>query len=177
MFLTGVVESFLVARGTSRLAIRKGMTLAAALGTGVASLGYAAARTPLQAAGAVVCFCLARECTSSACHVPPTYLARSDSLLAADQCNSSGFYPNLQEIGGPDTAALTAVANSIGQVCGAAVSPVAFLLHRRTGSWAPVFVASSGLLVVSGVVYRALISLRSGRQILVRATNSTHVTK
>ena len=102
------------------------------------------------------------------------HLARSDSLLAADQCNSSGFYPNLQEIGGPDTAALTAVANSIGQVCGAAVSPVAFLLHRRTGSWAPVFVASSGLLVVSGVVYRALISLRSGRQILVRAANSTH---
>ena len=69
MFLTGVVESFLVARGTSRLAIRKGMTLAAALGTGVASLGYAAARTPLQAAGAVVCFCLARECTRSACTV------------------------------------------------------------------------------------------------------------
>ena len=95
-------------------------------------------------------------------------LAWPDSLLGADQCNSSGFYPNLQEIGGPDTAALTAVANSIGQVCGAAVSPIAFLLHRRTGSWAPVFVASSGLLVVSGVVYRALISLRSGRQILVR---------
>ena len=66
MFLTGVVESSLVARGTSRLAIRKGMTLAAALGTGVASLGYAAARTPLQAACAVVCFCLARECTCSA---------------------------------------------------------------------------------------------------------------
>ena len=102
------------------------------------------------------------------------HLAWLDSLLGSDQCNSSGFYPNLQEIGGPDTAALTAVANSIGQVCGAAVSPVAFLLHRRTGSWAPVFVASSGLLVVSGVVYRALISLRSGRQILVRAANSTH---
>ena len=162
MFLTGVVESFLVARGTSRLAIRKGMTLAAALGTGVASLGYAAARTPLQAAGAVVCFCLARECTRSACAVwfgltrcwAQTNVTRAASTPISKRSAAPTPPPSL--------------ANSIGQVCGAAVSPIAFLLHRRTGSWAPVFVASSGLLVVSGVVYRALISLRSGRQILVR---------
>ena len=53
-------------------------------------------------------------------------------ITSGVQFNSSGFFPNLQELGGPfDTGALTAVANSLGQL-GNPAPPLA--LMPSTGS-------------------------------------------
>ena len=81
-----------------------------------------------------------------------------------DQFNSSGFFPNLQELGGADTGMLQAVANSLGFLSGSLAPPIAFWLHRRThGLWSPVYYFNALALLWSGLRYRSLISLQPAR--------------
>jgi hypothetical protein len=72
MFLTGLIESFFVARGTSRLSIRRQCTLVSTLGVSSSLCGFALCRSPLQAVAAMWLYNLSH------------------------QFNSSGFFPNVQ---------------------------------------------------------------------------------
>jgi hypothetical protein len=145
MLATGAIESALVSRGVPRLTIRRQATLVATVGVAVGQLAFALARAPWQAAAAMMVYSLSH------------------------QFNSSGFFPNLQELGGPDSGALQAVANSLGQLAGSAAPPIAFALHSRLGSWAPVNVLSSALLVGCGLLYRRTLSLDAARGRLLEA--------
>ena len=166
MFLTGLVDSTLIARGVSRLAIRRGMTLAATLGTSASHVGYVLAQTPAQATAMMLTFSLAH------------------------QCSSSSYFANVYELGGPDSAALTAfgapllsspfspcslvasltrpptAANSSGQLFSVFLPPAAFFLRRRFGSWVPVFMLSAAAIAASGALYRATMTLTPARELL-----------
>lgn len=161
MFLTGLVDSALIARGVSRLAIRRGMTLAATIGTSASHVGYVLAQTPAQATAMMLTFSLAH------------------------QCSSSSYFANVYELGGPDSAALTAfgapllpcalvpgpdppltAANASGQLFSVLLPPVAFFLRRRSGSWVPVFMLSAAAIAASGALYRATMTLTPARELL-----------
>ena len=147
MFLTGIIESFFVARGTSRLAIRRQCTLVSTLGVSCAMCGFVLSRSPLQAVAAIMAYNLAH------------------------QFNSSGFFPNLQEVGGLDTGIIQAVANSLGQLGGSMAPPLAFALYRRSGVWSGVYFISAGAVLVSGLFYRSVLELEPARDKISRSNS------
>ena len=140
MFLTGIIESFFVARGTSRLAIRRQCTLVSTLGVSASLCGFALSRSPLQAVAAIM------------------------GYNVAHQFNSSGFFPNVQELGGPDTGIIQAMANSLGQLSGSMAPPLAFALYRLSGAWSGVYFISAGAVLVSGLFYRSVLELEPARE-------------
>lgn len=146
MFLTGIIESFFVAQETSRLVIRRQCTLVSTVGVSCALCGFVLSRSPLQAVAAIMCYNLAH------------------------QFNSSGFFPNVQELGGPDTGIIQAVANSLGQLGGSMAPPLAFALYRRSGVWSGVYFVSAGAVLVSGLFYRHVLELEPAREKLSKVT-------
>jgi hypothetical protein len=150
MVATGLLESACVARGVSRISIRKRATLVATIATALGHLLFACARSPWQASAALMIY------------------------IVGHQFNSSGFFPNLQELGGPDSGALQAVANSCGQLMGSLAPLVGFWLHRKLASWGAINCLSSVVLVVTGFGYCSNLSLTVARDRLPPCNKETN---
>lgn len=67
---------------------------------------------------------------------------------------------------GPDTGIIQAMANSLGQLGGSMAPPLAFALHRRSGSWSGVYYISAAAVLVSGLFYRSVVALEPARDTL-----------
>lgn len=124
------VESLLIARGVSTLAIRK---LATCWGSGISSVAlllFGRSRTPRAA---TLCYCVA---------------------LAGNSLHSSGFSSNYLEVGGEDTALLNGVGNTIANLPSFVVPYLTLALRRRfDGSFMPICALGAALKIAAGLAF------------------------
>lgn len=137
------VESHLLARGTSILGLRRAACAAASLTQACGMLLFGLARGPALASLAM---CLVRS---------------------GDCLHNSGYNVNYLEVGGKDTAALSAVGNCLASAPGFIIPPLSLALRRiGGGSWLGVFIVPVVLQVVSAAAYIQCASLVPARDAL-----------
>ena len=137
------VESLLLARGTSTLGLRRAACAAASLTQACGMLLFGLARGPALASLAM---CLVRS---------------------GDCLHNSGYNVNYLEVGGKDTAALSAVGNCLASAPGFIIPPLSLAMRRICGgSWLGVFIVPVVLQVVSAAAYMKFASLVPARDAL-----------
>lgn len=138
------MESLLLARGTSILGLRRAACVAASLTQSLGMLLFGLARSPVLASLAM---CLVRS---------------------GDCLHNSGYNVNYLEVGGKDTAVLSAVGNCLASAPGFIIPPLSLALRRiGGGSWLGVFIVPVVLQVVSATAYVKYASLVPARDALV----------
>ena len=96
----------------------------------------------------------------------------SEPILFTSLLLSPCLQSHLQELGGPDTGIIQAMANSLGQLGGSLAPPLAFALHRRSGAWSGVYFFSAVSVLLSGLFYRSVIELEPARNKLTQRRHS-----
>ena len=71
------------------------------------------------------------------------------------------------QVGGPDTAVLFSVANTVANMSGVVIPVVANAFRRRTGSYASLFVLCAAMEAVGGLLFCKLASVTVARDTLV----------
>lgn len=79
----------------------------------------------------------------------------------------SGFYQNYHDVGGPDTAILFSVANTVANLSGVVIPVVANAFRKRSGSYAPLFLLCAAMEAAGGVVFCRLSSTDVAREMLL----------
>ena len=142
-FLSGVLESVLLARGVAQLTIRKCSVLGGAVGMGVCSTLYGLSQSPLSATTWYILY------------------------MAFIQSVNAGIVPNFYELGGEDSAILNSTANALCQIPGFLCAPLNIFLRRLTGgSWAAIYMLGSAAYLVTSLWYARVLTLRPARAIL-----------
>lgn len=137
------VESAMLARSTSTLALRRAACVAASLTQALGMLMFGLARSPALASAAM---CLVRS---------------------GDCLHNSGYNVNYLEVGGKDTAVLSAVGNCLASAPGFIIPPLSLAIRRMSGGgWLGVFVAPALLQVVCASLYVRFASLTPARDSL-----------
>lgn len=86
-----------------------------------------------------------------------------------------GMWPNSLEVGGPDTAVLHSVGNTVGNTPGMLVAPVGLLLRRATGgAWVTQYAAVAALKLGAALWFHCTISVRPAREILYQKRAQAH---
>ena len=102
-------------------------------------------------------------------------LARGPALASLAMClvrsgdclHNSGYNVNYLEVGGKDTAALSAVGNCLASAPGFIIPPLSLAMRRICGgSWLGVFIVTVVLQVVSAAAYMKFASLVPARDAL-----------
>lgn len=129
-------ESLLLARGTSILRLRRAACVVASLTQALGMLLFGCARTPALAS---LGMCMVRS---------------------GDCLHNSGYNVNYLEVGGKDTAVLSAVGNCLASAPGFIIPPLSLALRRISGgSWLGVFIVPVVLQAVSAAAYVKYASL------------------
>ena len=137
------VESLLLARGTSILGLRRAACVIASLTQSLGMLLFGLARSPALASLAM---CLVRS---------------------GDCLHNSGYNVNYLEVGGKDTAVLSAVGNCLASAPGFIIPPLSLALRRIAGgSWLGVFIVPVVLQVLSATAYVKYAALVPARDAL-----------
>ena len=71
------------------------------------------------------------------------------------------------QVGGPDTAILFSVANTVANMSGIVIPMIANVFQRRTGSYAPLFVLCAAMEAVGGLLFCKLASVTAARDTLI----------
>eukprot|EP01051_Picozoa_sp_SAG22_P000662 SAG22_NODE_19_length_32182_cov_39.206963_19_plen_229_part_00 len=143
--LAAAAETFLLRRGMLLLQIRRALSW---VGHGMQ-------------AGALLLFVLART---------PMVATVGYFFLRLGQCfHGSGANASYLEVGGPDTAILMAVGNTLASIPGMVIPPLGVYLKRRTGSWIPLFSLAAAVQFVAAGMYSKDCSLEPARDIVARA--------
>ena len=66
-------------------------------------------------------------------------------------------------MGGPDTAVLFSVANTVANMSGVVIPMIANMFRRRTGSYASLFVLCAAMEAVGGLLFCKLASVTAAR--------------
>ena len=74
-----------------------------------------------------------------------------------------------EQVGGPDTAVLFSVANTVANMSGVVIPVLANTFFRRTGSYAPLFFTCAAMEAVGGVLFCKLASVQVARDTLITA--------
>jgi hypothetical protein len=141
-FLSGVVESLLIAKGVPQLTIRRFSTVGGAVGMGICSMLYGLSQSVFQATSFYVLYML--------------FL----------QSINAGIVPNMYELGGEDSAMMNSSANALCQIPGFLCAPLELLLRRYTGSWATIYALGSGSYLLTSILYARLLTQKSARELL-----------
>jgi ACS family sodium-dependent inorganic phosphate cotransporter len=136
-------ESLLLARGISTLTLRRAACVAASLTQALGMLLFGLARSPALASLAM---CMVRS---------------------GDCLHNSGYNVNYLEVGGKDTALLSAVGNCAASAPGFIIPPLSLALRRMSGGgWLGVFIVPAVLQAVCASLYVKYASLAPARATL-----------
>lgn len=71
------------------------------------------------------------------------------------------------QVGGPDTAVIFSVANTVANMSGVVIPIVANVFRRRTGSYAPLFAVCAAMEAAGGLLFCKLASVSPARDALI----------